>query len=409
MKRVKKGLPTEPYKGTRDFYPEDMRVRNYIFSAMRKVAERYGYAEYDASILESAELYRSKTSEEIVHEQTYTFTDRGGREVTLRPEMTPTVARMVAHKRRDIAFPARWYSIPNCFRYERPQRGRTREFWQLNVDIFGDDTPRADVEIIAVAHDIMKEFGAKDDAFEICINNRGALKAALMEKGMSEADADNELSKMDKGKGSIALDAATPDALTEKVISMLRERGITNVRFDSTLIRGFAYYTGVVFEVFDTSGKNNRSLFGGGRYDNLLELFGDEKVSGVGFGMGDVTARDYLETHGLLPNLSSTTDVYICVLSEGVTGFADETARHLRASDVNVAVDYTGKKAAAQIKTAEKQGIPTIICIGDEEQQTKTFKVKNLATREEKTVSWDELPGYFEEKKDKENINCFLT
>ena len=167
-----KKLSLEPYKGTRDFYPEDQFVQNYIFSVWRKVAESYGYLEYGASILEETDLYRAKSGEEIVNEQTYSFTDRGGRDVTIRPEMTPTVARMVAQKRRELSFPLRWYSIPNLFRYERPQRGRLREHWQLNCDMFGVDSIDADVEMISLAYDMMKAFGAKDENFEIKINSR---------------------------------------------------------------------------------------------------------------------------------------------------------------------------------------------------------------------------------------------
>ena len=174
MDTQKKKLSLEPYKGTRDFYPEDQFVQNYIFGVWRKVAESYGYLEYGASILEETDLYRAKTGEEIVNEQTYSFTDRGGRDVTIRPEMTPTVARMVAQKRKELSFPLRWYSIPNLFRYERPQRGRLREHWQLNCDMFGVDSIDADVEIISLAYDIMKAFGAKDENFEIRINDRKA-------------------------------------------------------------------------------------------------------------------------------------------------------------------------------------------------------------------------------------------
>ena len=167
-----KKLSTEPYKGTRDFYPENMRLQNYIFDTMKSVVEKYGYQEYTASIMEESDIYRAKTGEEIVNEQTYSFIDRGGRDVTLRPEMTPTVARMIANKRRDIVFPVRWYSIPNCFRYERPQRGRLREFWQLNVDLLGTESLFADAEIIQMSYEIMTAFGAKSENFTIKLNNR---------------------------------------------------------------------------------------------------------------------------------------------------------------------------------------------------------------------------------------------
>ncbi len=310
--RQKKSLSTEPYKGVRDFYPEDMAVQNYIFGVWRKVAEKFGYQEYSASLLEPAELYRSKGNEEIVNDQMFTFKDRGDREVALRPEMTPTLARMVAAQRKSLKFPLRWFSIPNVFRYERPQRGRRREHWQLNADLMGVAGIEGDVEIISLAYAIMKEFGAKNEDFEIQINSR---KNKI--KGLREKDATSEkisavwrlLDKKEKisaeefqaearklvgGELTIELDAEI-----NEIKKILNERGIHNVKINETLARGFDYYTGMVFEVFDTDPENRRSLFGGGRYDNLLEIFGVEPVPTVGFGMGDITIRDFLTTHNL--------------------------------------------------------------------------------------------------------------
>ncbi len=303
-------LTTESYKGVRDFYPEDMAVQNYIFSVWRKVAEQFNYQEYSASILEYAELYRSKGSDEIVNEQMYVFNDKGEREVALRPEMTPSLARMIAAKRKSLKFPLRWYSIPNVFRYERPQRGRRREHWQLNCDIMGIADISAEVEIISLAYKIMKEFGAKDEDFIIKISNRKKLENALLANGIAKENVPaifrlldkkgkvpeegrlSELEKLGYSKNATVLTWA-PDA------ENLKREGITNIEFDSSIVRGFDYYTGMVFEVFDTNPLNLRSLFGGGRYDNLLEMFGVEPVPTVGFGMGDVTIRDFLETHNL--------------------------------------------------------------------------------------------------------------
>lgn len=257
-------LDTAPYKGVQDFYPEDMAIEKYIFSVWRTVAEKFGYEEYNASPLEPTELYAEKSGEEIVNEQTFTFTDRGGRSVTLRPEMTPTLARMVAAKRKSLKFPLRWYSIPNLFRYEKPQRGRRREHYQLNVDLLGTPDLSADIEIISLADGIMQEFGATRQQYEIRLSTL----------------------------------ASNNDSLNE-VMTALKEKGITNIRIDEALKRGQAYYTGVVFEFFDTDPANPRSILGGGRYDNLMELFEVEQVPAVGFGAGDITMRDFLETHGL--------------------------------------------------------------------------------------------------------------
>lgn len=283
-------LGTDPYKGVRDFYPEDMAIQNYIFDRWHKVAENFGYVEYGASILEPAELYQSKTSDEIVNEQTFKFIDRGEREVVLRPEMTPTLARMVAARRKSLKFPLRWYSIPNVFRYERPQRGRRREHWQLNCDLMGISGLEAEVEIISLAHAVMKSFGAEDKDFEISISSRKALP-----KDMSM----ETIRKIDKGEVA-NVDVKETEEIRQ-CLGLLKEKGVKNAKFDPKIVRGFDYYTGIVFEVFDTHPDNRRSLFGGGRYDNLLELFDVEPVPAVGFGMGDITLRDFLESHKLGP------------------------------------------------------------------------------------------------------------
>ncbi len=418
-------LSKEPYKGTRDFYPEDMYLQKYIFDTMRRVVETYGYIEYGASILEETALYKAKSGEEIVNEQTYSFTDRGGRDVTIRPEMTPTVARMVARKRQELAFPLRWYSIPNLFRYERPQRGRLREHWQLNVDVFGIANIEADAEIIFVSYQLMKAFGAKEESFIIRINNRKLINFLLSDLLKLKPDEVYKLSKIidrkDKLEASeFQAQVATMLAdrteafikllntkdLTElaslipsnngvkellELSELLKARQIPNVVFDLSLMRGFDYYTGTVFEVFDTSALNNRSLFGGGRYDDLVGLFGEEKVGGVGFGMGDVTIKDFMETYGLIPKYKTTTQVYICPINAEYFQKADELAQSLRENGINVVVDYTERKLASQIKTADKQGLAYIICVGDEEVETGKYKLKNLHTHEQVEVLETEL------------------
>lgn len=299
-------LSTECYKGVRDFYPEDMAIQNYIFSVWKKTAESFGYQEYSASILEPAELYRAKTGDEIVNEQMFTFTDRGEREVALRPEMTPTLARMIAARRKSLKFPVRWFSIPNLFRYEKPQRGRKREHWQLNCDLLGIAGVEADVEIISLAHAIMKNFGAKEEDFEICVNSRVLLNELFNNQDLiklldrKEKMPEEEFNKRWFEIAGKEFDAnIKPNEMINELLTKLRGLGINNVVFTPTITRGFDYYTGMVFEVFDTHPDNRRALFGGGRYDNLLEIFGVEPVPTVGFGMGDVTIRDFLETHGL--------------------------------------------------------------------------------------------------------------
>jgi len=414
-------LSTDSYKGVRDFYPEDQAVQKYIFDKWSKVAEKFGYNRYDASILEPTELYHAKSGEEMVNEQTYSFVDRGDREVTLRPEMTPTVARMIAAKKRDLGFPARWYSIPNLFRYERPQRGRLREHWQLNVDVFGIASVEADIEIISMADALLKEFGASAADFTIKISSRKLLNSLfsswyefsdeqsmrmqkLMDKKakMSPEDFDAEAEKivgkafkfLNLGKKSDEYEEAMaiPTIREAKqeldtVIETLKKRGISNVEYDETIIRGFDYYTGIVFEVFDTNPKNNRSLFGGGRYDELLKIFGEEKVPTVGFGVGDVTMKDFLEVHNLLPKYISSSEIMICVMDNEFNGSANKIAEELRKANINVAINYSEKKIGDQIKSANKQSIPYIIVIGPVEAEGNTFNIKRLSDSLEITTT----------------------
>jgi histidyl-tRNA synthetase len=432
-------LPTQPYKGARDFYPEGKRLQKWIFSKWRRAAEQFGYEEYDAPLLELMELYRAKTGEEIVNEQTYTFTDRGGREVAIRPEMTPTVSRMVAAKRQELAYPLRWYSIPNVWRYERPQKGRLREHWQLNVDIFGVETVDAELEIILVANAIMKSFGASKDTYEVRVNSRrlmdlifadyleldvvqSHMMAKLFDKKSKMPEdsfyreaagilaEDDEATGVDKLKKLFTAKslADMPQSLVaskamrqiQVLFTLLKENGVTNARFDVGLMRGFDYYTDIVFEIFDTSPDNNRSLFGGGRYDGLVGLFGVDNVPVVGFGMGDVTIRDFLETHQLAPELSSEADCYLVVIGD-VLRQAQGVASLLRNEGVNVAVDVTGRNLDKQIKTAVKKRINYALFVGEQELSDEQFNLKNLATGEEEKHSIERLVSILKDERAK--------
>ena len=406
-------LSTDSYKGVRDFYPREKFLQNYMFNTLAHVCESFGYEAYDASLLEPAELYKSKTSQEIINEQTYTFEDRGGREVTLRPEMTPSVARMVASQQRELAFPLRWYSIPNLFRYERPQRGRLREHWQLNADIFGIPGAEAEVEVIALAHKILTTFGATEANFEIRINDRRVFENIFDETNLDAGTRKGVMSLLDKrakidtfesdiqelvGEQTDTLlellDSAATNPQLETLRTKLQDRGVNNVAIDTSIVRGFDYYTGTIFEIFDTAKDNNRSMLGGGRYDNLLELFSADSVPTVGFGMGDVTLHDFLETHELLPEYIPTTDIMLCVLSKDYTEFTDSVAQALREKDIHVAVNYSYKKAGDQIKVADKQGIPFVSCIGKKEVDSGELTVKHLASREEKKISTEDVADY---------------
>lgn len=419
-------LPTQPYKGARDFYPEDKRLQKYMFGKIRQTVERFGYEEYDAPILESLDLYLAKTGEEIVNEQTYAFTDRGGRQVVIRPEMTPTVSRMVAARRQELAYPLRWYSIPNLWRYERPQRGRLREHWQLNVDIFGVPGAAAELEVIMLANQLYKDFGAKPDMYEIRLNSRQLMNHILTEylnldpvEAHSIAKLIDRMHKLDRAAFIAQADAILSPSereagIVEKLLDVLHANrfsnlpqplqthpsvgelqnllaqleaaGIGNARFDITLMRGFDYYTDIVFEVFDTHPENNRAMMGGGRYDGLVALFGVEPVPTVGFGLGDATLANFLELHHLLPELKPETDLY-AVLVGDVIDKVQDVIGELREMGLNVAVDLSGRKIGDQFKIAEKKAIHYVIIIGEQELADEQFTLKNLHTGSEEKHS----------------------
>jgi histidyl-tRNA synthetase len=418
-------LSKQPYKGARDFYPPDKRLQKYMFGKWRQVCESFGYEEYDAPILEPLEIYLAKTGEEIVNEQTYTFKDRGGRDVVIRPEMTPTVSRMVAARRQELAYPLRWYSIPNLWRYERPQRGRLREHWQLNVDIFGVADTAAEYEIISLVDAQFKAFGARNDMYEIRLNSRQLTDHMLRDYlGLSEKESyalskmidrrtklqpaafikglDGAISAKARQQGAVEkllaiLDTERLDMLPaglknhasaeelKSLLNMLSNSGMTNVRFDLGLMRGFDYYTDIVFEVFDKHPDNNRSMLGGGRYDGLVGLFGVQPVPTVGFGWGDVTLANFLELHHLIPVLEPETDIYVA-LAPGTDGY-HKPVGELRAAGLNLAVDLSGRKLGDQLKGADKKNLSHVLIIGDEELKQAKFTLKNLGTGAEKKLT----------------------
>ena len=413
----------QPYKGSRDFYPEDKRLQKWMFDKWRRVVEKYGYEEYDAPILEPTELYKIKGSQEIIEEQTYTFLDRGGRSVTVRTEMTPTVSRMIAAQRQELQYPVRWYSIPNIWRYERMQRGRLREFWQLNVDLFGISGLAAELEMLQITDDIFQSFKAHRKDYVIKLNSRVFVQQ-LFERvfGMDSNETTQLIRLIDKFHKSESvefvskLDEITKnhdeslkmyDLLNNKFLEELPENvkklpgiseitelltraknyGISNIEFDITLMRGFDYYTDVVFEVFDTDAENNRSMFGGGRYDGLIGEFGVEPLPTVGFGMGDVTFMNFLETHGLLPDLKPTTEAILIIRDAGSVPGAEKAAHELREMGANVSVDYSERKIDKQFKSALKTGICYAIFVGREEIASEQYILKDLKTSKEEKHS----------------------
>ena len=423
-------LSTQPYKGARDFYPEDKRIQDYIFGVLRTTVKKFGYEEYDAPILEPLDLYRAKTGDEIVNEQVYSFIDRGDREVAIRPEMTPTVSRMVAGRRQELPYPLRWFSIPNLWRYERPQRGRLREHWQLNVDIFGEPGLPADHEVILASDAIMKAFGAKPEMYQIKINSRKLINFLMndfwklndvqalslcklidrkhkIERAVFEADIDALCTPTQRESGlpdqiitllNVKLLTDLPSEVqshgsTAEIAGLLRllaDSGVENAIFDISVMRGFDYYTGIVFEVFDTNLENNRSMFGGGRYDGLVGMFGVEPIPTVGFGMGDVTLQNFLEAHSLLPKLPSKVDVLVVLIGE-VYQKSQKLISLMREMGLNVAVDATDRKLAVKLKNADKHGIRYVIFVGDSEIESGQYSIKDLETGKEEKHSAERL------------------
>lgn len=418
-------LSTQPYKGTRDFYPDEMRFRQWMFGKLRHVVETFGFQEYDGPMLEPFELYAAKSGEEIVNQQLYWLVDRGERKMAVRPEMTPTLARMVAGQLHELPKPVRWFSIPNLWRYERPQRGRLREHWQLNVDILGGDPILADAEILTIAKELLSSFGG-DEKIEIRVNHRGLVDHFFTQKVGLTAELGLKVTKALDARAKIGEEAfdkwllelgitGSQRAELEKFFSlsfaeMKREypcKGVedlealfknleeSNVKeqivFDPMILRGLDYYTATVFEIYDTSPENNRAMFGGGRYDNLIGLFGKNQLSGVGFGMGDVTLQNFLETHKLIPDLGSGVDVVVTLPKLEFRSNSEFIARSLRKAGLRVVTPLEVGSFKSQLKLADKFKAKYAVILGEEELKEKKVVLKNLKTGDQVTCPMDKV------------------
>lgn len=423
-------LSTSPYKGSRDYYPADKRLQNYIFGIWARTARRFGYEEYGAPLLEPLDVYSAKSGQELAGEQTYRFVDRGDRQVVIRPEMTPSVSRMIAARRQEMPMPARLFSIANFMRYERPQRGREREFWQLNVDLFGVEGTQADAEIILLGFETLKAFGATPDMYTIRVNSRVVIDAMMHDylgldpiqaplmvklfdrknKISNEAFRDQaiEIFGMENAKTGLSriaqlLMAKGIDDLPSEIVrnpavedlralfGTLKRHGVSNAIFDITLMRGLDYYTGTVFEFFDTHPENSRSMFGGGRYDGLVGLFGADPLSAVGMAPGLSTTELFLQSHGLLPTLGSTTEVYVAVLGEAAMDGAGRLASRLRDEGVNVEMELSGRKIDRQIKTAVKKRIPYVAFVGEAELKSGSYSLKDIQSGQDQILSFERM------------------
>ena len=412
-------LPTAPYRGTRDFLPADTSVRQQVFHRLYDVIESYGYTRYDGPILESAEIYEATSGKEIADLQLYTLTDRGGRRLALRPEMTPSVARMIAANANSVQFPARWYCNVNCHRYERPQRGRVREHWQINVDIFGSDSPNCEIEIFELIHDMLSAVGASREMYLLRVSDRVLLDGILRTiVGIAQEQIRDVSSLVDRWEKyprekllADAVQMGVTDAQFEKlevalksgadIIAELpaevRERSqlmkvLTSgardlVTFDPLIVRGFEYYTSTVFEVFDRDPANNRSLFGGGRYSDLASLFSSQRIPGFGFGMGDVTLFDFLDTHGLLPKPKSEVDVVVIPTQDDLADAARAVARQLRQAAVRTLTPLQLRKLGKEITRADRAGARAVVIMGPGDWAEGNVVVRDLRTGEQQTTA----------------------
>ena len=421
-------MTTSSLPGFRDFYPADLALRAHIFRTWRTVASRYGFVEYDGPPLESLDLYTRKSGEEIVG-QLYGFTDQGGREVALRPEMTPTFARMVAARAGGLPKPIKWFSVPQLFRYERPQKGRLREHFQLNLDIVGETSVASDVEVVAAAIDMLREFGLGASDFVARYSDRRLISAVLQEMGIPEASlpaAFAALDKADRESEQWVLDRLVEAGIEEEAakrvldlagmdladlseqfgdvapvtesLSRLRQfreqaeaAGLAEfVELDLRLVRGLAYYTGLVFEIWDRKGKF-RAICGGGRYDDLLEAVGGPALPALGFGMGDVVLGELLRDRDLVPDDERVLDDFVIHVSEDELPAALRIVHSLRARGRRVGFDYRSRSVGRQFKVANQAGAERVIVVGPEEVERGECVVRSMGTGEEVRMGLGDL------------------
>jgi histidyl-tRNA synthetase len=405
----------QPVKGTREFYPEQMALRNYLYEKVRAASQSFGYQEYDGPFIEPINLYAAKSGEELVKKQSFTFEDRGGDVVTLRPELTPSLTRMIAAKQGELTFPLRWWSFGPFWRYEQPQKGRTREFFQWNIDIIGVSSPEADAELIAVGATFLRSVGLNPERVQINVNNRRLMDSELntlnipQEKRLDVSNLVDRRSKMEPAKWEayaleLGLAQAQLDGLKDilgnfdlwkksdeltRTFAALEAMGVKEyVRFVPSVVRGLLYYTGTVFEAFDTSGSLKRSLFGGGRYDNLLEDVGGQPLPGVGFAMGDVGIGIFLQEAGLIPEfVPSPTPVLVTVFDEKLLLQSIALAGELRKAGLNVMVYPEPAKLPKQFRFADKMKMKVALVLGPDEAEKGLVVVKNLSNGEQVQVA----------------------
>jgi len=419
MKNVIKSV-----KGTRDFYPDEMAKRQWLIRKLTEASEAFGYQMYDGPCLETIDLYAAKSGEELVKEQAFVFNDRGGDPITLRPELTPTLARMVASRQNQLTFPLRWWAFGPFWRYERPQKGRTREFFQWNVDQIGSDSIQADAELLAVAATFLKKVGLTPEQVKLYVNDRQLMDGQLSKIGIGAEKKPAMLHLIDR------IDKLPADVWDEKVLAeglnteqlkairellknqklwqdseqmrnlfaLLEDLGVEDyVTYDPKIIRGLDYYTGTVFEAHAVNGEF-RAILGGGHYANLVGDVGGNPLPGVGFAMGDVVIMLVLEAYGLIPpDLVDPETVFVTVFSEETLAESIRLAGQLRAAGFKV-IQAEPEKLAKQFKYADRLGLSRALVLGPEEIEGQTVVVKDLHNFEQVSIDRGKLIEYLRQK-----------
>ncbi|TFG29120.1 MAG: histidine--tRNA ligase [Promethearchaeota archaeon] len=449
---MSKKYSKEPLRGFKDFYPINLRKVNYIIENVRDIAELYCYEEFEGPLLEPIEIFAAKSSEELVNEQSFFVEKKPGERLILRPEITPTLARMVAKKNQELKKPIRWFSIPTCYRYERPQKGRKREFKQVNFDILGEDSLYAELEIFKISIEILTSFGATSDQFQVYYNSRRFIdaiskyilnvpenKMPLIYKVLDKSD------KMDESEfEKYVIDSFQDEIVVQGILNLkdskdleellgkfedipeefyqskgykelieleklIKATGISEYcSFSSSIVRGLDYYTGVVYEVFDTGKENIRAIFGGGRYDDLLSIFSEEQLSGIGFGMGVLMLSLFLKTYNLIPDHIDQPDytdvIYIASINENVANYAIKIADIIREEAIPCIVDYKFLSLKSQLSKANELGVLITIILGPKELSQNKIIIRNMVTNEQKTIPYnmliDEIYLTFDELED---------
>jgi histidyl-tRNA synthetase len=436
---MSKKFTTNPLRGMEDYYPDDLREEKWIIEMIKDVAELYSYEEFESPQLEPIEIFAAKSSEELVNEQSFIVEKKEGERLILIPELTPSLARMIAAKNQELKKPVRWFSVPTCFRYERPQRGRKRSFKQINFDILGEESLYGDLEIFSIIVDIFSQFGATSKQYQIFFNNRRFIdsvcemilkipkeKISLVYKILDKADKMEEseyekyildnfqdetiiqgIYKLKEAKSlddllnnfkDISEDFYNSQGYSELnlFLKLIEDTGISEYcTFSPGTVRGLDYYTGIVYEVFDMGEENRRSIFGGGRYDDLVSIFSEEKITGTGFGLGVLMLSLFLKTYNLIPEDIRKKDysdtVYITSINKDVSSYVLKLAKIVRNEDFPCIIDYRFTNLKNQLAKANELGVLITLIVGSKEMEANKVTIKNMVSEEQKTIKLEAL------------------